>query len=87
VSAREAAREWESHLRALTKQGEDYIWRPAKSAVDEIERLRAINTELVGAAQKVIAGLNARIDAAPRHAVPVFDGIAELHAAIARAKP
>lgn len=35
-----------AQLRALTKQGEDYIWRPAKAAVDEIERLRAERDEL-----------------------------------------
>jgi DnaJ-class molecular chaperone len=27
-------------LRRLTKQGEDYIWRPATDAIAEIERLR-----------------------------------------------
>lgn len=27
-------------LKALEKQGEDYIWRPAKEAREEIERLR-----------------------------------------------
>lgn len=40
---------------------------------------------LLAAAQKVLAGLNARIDAAPSNAVPVFDGIAELHTAIGKA--
>lgn len=34
------------------------------------------------AAKVVLDGLNARIDAAPREAVPVFDGIAELHSAL-----
>ncbi len=30
-----------NHLRALEKQGEDNIWRTAKEAREEIERLRA----------------------------------------------
>ena len=37
------------------------------------------------AAEKVLVHLNARISAAPPSAVPVFDGIADLHAAIAKA--
>lgn len=41
--------------------------------------------DLLAAAQKVLAGLNARIDAAPSSAKPVFDGIADLHGAINRA--
>jgi len=42
--------------------------------------------DLLDAAKKVLAGLNARIDAAPGNALPVFDGIADLYAAIAKAE-
>lgn len=38
--------------------------------------------QLLDAARKVLAGLNARIDAAHGNAVPLFDGIADLHDAI-----
>lgn len=42
---------------------------------------------LAFAAEKVLAGLNARIDAAGKSAaVPVFYGIAELHSAIEQSK-
>lgn len=40
--------------------------------------------ELLTASKNVLNGLLARIDAAPGTAVPVFDGIADLHAAINR---
>lgn len=40
--------------------------------------------ELHAAASRVLAGLNARIDAAPDSAKPVFDGIAELHAVLSK---
>ena len=33
-------------------------------------------------ARRVLRGLNARIEQAPLNAVPVFDGIAELHDAL-----
>lgn len=39
--------------------------------------------KLYEAAKRVLDGLNFRIENAPSDAVPVFDGIAELHAAIA----
>jgi hypothetical protein len=44
--------------------------------------------ELLAAAKAVLAGLNARIDAAANGdgKVPVFDGIADLHSAIAKAE-
>ncbi|WP_422366382.1 hypothetical protein [Pelagibius sp.] len=42
--------------------------------------------EMLGAAQKVLTGLERRIAEAPADNVPVFDGIAELAAAIARAQ-
>lgn len=42
--------------------------------------------KLLAAAKTVLAGLTARIDAAPGDAVPVFDGIADLHTAIAKAE-
>jgi len=41
---------------------------------------------LLEAAEKVLAGLDARIDAAPSTAKPVFDGIADLSDAINRAR-
>ncbi len=40
--------------------------------------------EFISASRKVLAGLNARIEQADPHSVPVFDGIAELHAALQR---
>ena len=48
-------------------------------------RLIAAAPDLLAAAQVVLAGLHARIDAADLSAVPVFSGIAELHDAISRA--
>ena len=44
--------------------------------------------DLLAAAKAVLAGLNARIDVASAGdgRVPVFDGIAELHSAIAKAE-
>lgn len=46
--------------------------------------VKAVNSHeaLVAAATRVLAGLTARIEAAPGDAAPVFDGIAELHAAL-----
>lgn len=41
---------------------------------------------LLVAAEKVLAGLNARIDAADKRAVPVFHGIVDLHDAIHEAR-
>lgn len=35
----------------LTKQGEDYIWRPALDAGAEIERLREVNANLLDLAR------------------------------------
>jgi hypothetical protein len=48
---------------------------------------RASNEQLLLAARKVLAGLNARIDEAVTkgNPVPVFDGIGDLHDAIAQA--
>jgi hypothetical protein len=43
---------------------------------------QARNGELRRAAQTVLDGLNARIEQAPDGAVPVFDGIADLHDAL-----
>lgn len=50
-------------------------------------RLIAAAPCLLEAAGKVLAGLNARIDAAIAAGgpIPVFDGVAELHAAVAQA--
>jgi len=49
-------------------------------------RLIAAAPELLEAAETVLAGLNARIDAADPSAVPIFSGIADLHSAIAKAR-
>jgi hypothetical protein len=49
-------------------------------------RLIAAAPDLYEAAKVVLAGLCERIDAAPKNAVPVFAGIADLHAAIAKAE-
>lgn len=54
-------------------------------ATDADLAVMAASKKLLAAAQVVLAGLNARIDAADRSSVPVFDGIADLHAAIAAA--
>lgn len=43
-----------------------------------------IISALYEAGEEVLAGLNARIDGAPSDCVPIFDGIAELHDALAR---
>ena len=51
----------------------------------EAARLIAAAPQLLSAARKVLAGLEALIDAAPSTAKPVFDGIADLHAAIGHA--
>lgn len=48
-------------------------------------RLISAAPDLLAAAQTVLAGLNARIDAAPSTAKPVFNGIADLHDAIGKA--
>ena len=42
--------------------------------------------ELLDAAELVLSGLNARIENAPRGAIPVFLGISNLHDAIKKAK-
>jgi hypothetical protein len=51
-------------------------------------RLMAAAPDLLAAAEAVLAGLNARLDAASMVGgpMPVFDGIADLHTAIAKAK-
>lgn len=43
-------------------------------------------SQLLAAAEKVLAHLNARIDQAPSNAKPVFIGIVDLHDAIAAAR-
>jgi hypothetical protein len=48
-------------------------------------RLIAAAPDLLAAAQSALAGLNARIDAAPKDKVPVFAGIAALQDAISKA--
>ena len=48
--------------------------------------LFAAAPDLLAAAKTVLYGLNARIDAADGHHVPVFDGIADLNTAIAKAE-
>lgn len=49
-------------------------------------RLIAAAPDLLAAAKKVMAGLDARIEAAPSTAKPVFNGIADLHDAINKAE-
>ena len=49
-------------------------------------RLIAASPDLLAAAKVVLAGLNARIERSHPSGVPVFDGIAELHAAVAKAE-
>jgi hypothetical protein len=72
--------------------------RPSWSAATDDEKAAQIEAgirslasqpaepELLAAAKKVLAGLEARIEAAPPEAVPVFDGIVDLHDAIGRAE-
>lgn len=55
-------------------------------AVWNTRPLETVNAGLLEAAKRVLAGLNARIDNAPKDAVPVFAGIADLHAAISLAE-
>lgn len=70
--------EWEEREAALC---------PEDQSIEEtVGALRARVAALEAAGQTVISGLNARIDQAPRNAVPVFDGIAELSAALSGAK-
>jgi Zn ribbon nucleic-acid-binding protein len=64
-----------------------------RGAVSQIEAAeqwngRKPNDTLVKAAEKVLAGLNARIETAAKTDAPhpVFDGIGDLHAALSRAK-
>lgn len=52
---------------------------------DANARLIAAAPDLLAAAQTILADLDARIQQAPRGMVPVFRGIADLHAAIAKA--
>lgn len=70
---------------AITEIG--YTHGRADEAEDEANtRLICAAPDLLAAAEKVLAGLEARIEAAPPNAVPVFDGIAELHDAINKAR-
>lgn len=67
------------------KPGDKARWRAEQEAN---ARLIAAAPELLAAAEIVLAGLNARIDQASAeggHSVPVFNGIADLHAAINKA--
>lgn len=48
--------------------------------------LIAAAPDLLAAAKKVLADLNSRIAAAPDSAVPVYNGIADLAAAVAKAE-
>jgi hypothetical protein len=77
----------------LMASGEHHICRmthtAARHAIAMHEgnaRLIAAAPDLLEAAKLVLAGLEARIDAASASAVPVFDGIANLHDAIAKAE-
>ena len=65
---------------ALTSLAADNARLRALVAVKD-EALTAAD-ELEAAGHLVLAGLNARIDAAPSTSVPVFNGIADLHDAL-----
>jgi hypothetical protein len=69
------------YLRWVATQGEVLT-------VAEMEDAATRFDDLLAAAETVLAGLNARIIAASDSGtvIPVFDGIAALHAAIAKAK-
>lgn len=51
-----------------------------------IEAKEMVWSELLVAAELILAELNARIDVAPAEAKPVFNGISELHTAITNVK-
>jgi hypothetical protein len=79
---------------AFTLQGADGVtygrlllgeWLEPKAAA-HLARVLAAGTALLAAGEKVLADLEARIDAAPSDAKPVFNGIADLHDAINQAK-
>lgn len=52
----------------------------------ENERLRMALIGLEKAARQVLGGINDRIDAAPKTAVPVFRGVVDLNDALSRAR-
>lgn len=63
-----------------------FKWDAAEAESKANALLVAASPDLLDAAKKVMAGLVARIEAAPSNSVPVFDGIAELHDAINKAE-
>lgn len=64
-----------------------FAYEDAAGLQTEIDALRSELLELREAGAKVYADLNARIDAAPANAVPVFHGLAELHDALNKGAP
>jgi hypothetical protein len=65
-----------------------FDWSPGETTEETVGNIvgkiadRFQNGELLNAARIVLAGLDLRIRLAPPNAVPVFNGIAELHCAI-----
>lgn len=64
----------------------DAVGEDAAASVAALMNLGDCCVELATAAEKVMAGLNARIEQADPSAVPVFDGIAELFTALNKAQ-
>jgi hypothetical protein len=71
-----------AHINRLPRMGS------VRGDMDANARLIAAAPDLLAAAKRVLAHLNARLDAAvaAEGPVPLFDGIADLHDAIAKAE-
>lgn len=73
------------HPTFCKEKAECYYGEAAAQQSDHIQALQAAEAEierLKMAARRVLAGLEARIAAADSRAVPLFDGIADLHDAV-----
>lgn len=82
-----AATPYSVNMAYAVKPPEQYLvgyteYLRADIAERQIAELLAENKELRRAGQRVLDGLHARIDTAPRTSVPVFDGIVDLHDAL-----